>query len=121
MINGGTFSASSIISANLKGSKRATFVGEETGGAYNGTVAGIMPTIELPYSKTKVTIGLMVVAPFYKTPIEGRGIFPDKEITPTLTDYITGQDPELNWILEDIRKNSVIFEENQKNKNLTKK
>jgi hypothetical protein len=33
LINGGSFSASSIISSNLKGSKRATFVGEETGGA----------------------------------------------------------------------------------------
>jgi C-terminal processing protease CtpA/Prc len=42
MINRGSFSASSVISSNLKGSKRATFVGEETGGAYNGTVAGIM-------------------------------------------------------------------------------
>jgi C-terminal processing protease CtpA/Prc len=37
MINGGSFSASSLISSNLK-LKRVTFVGEETGGAFNGTV-----------------------------------------------------------------------------------
>lgn len=121
MINGGTFSAASIISSNLKGSKRATFVGEETGGAYNGSVAGIMPTIKLPHSEITVKIGLMVVAPFYKTPLEGRGIFPDKEIIPTLSDYIHGKDPELNWILEDIKKNSIIPEENQKDKNVTLK
>lgn len=119
MINGGTFSASSIISSNLKGSKRATFVGEETGGAYNGTVAGIMPTIKLPNSKIKITIGLMVIAPFHKTPIEGRGILPDIEITRSISDYIDGKDPELNWILEDIKKDSVISEENQKIKNVT--
>jgi C-terminal processing protease CtpA/Prc len=119
MINGSTFSAASILSSNLKGSKRATFVGEETGGGYNGTVAGIMPVLKLPHSKIKVTIGLMVVAPFYKTKIEGRGIFPDKEILPTLNDYIGGKDPELNWILEDIKKNTVINSENQKVKTIT--
>jgi hypothetical protein len=121
LINGGTFSAASIISSNLKGSKRATFVGEETGGAYNGTVAGIMPVIKLPHSEINMTIGLLVVAPNHKTPLEGHGIFPDKEITPTITDYINGKDPELNWILEDIKKNSTILNENQKDKNITLK
>ena len=121
LINGGTFSAASIISSNLKGSKRATFVGEETGGAYNGTVAGIMPTLKLPHSKIKITIGLLVVAPFHKTTIEGHGVFPDKEITPTINDFINGKDPELNWILEDIKKNSVISDKNQKDKIITLK
>ena len=121
MINGGTFSAASIISSNLKGSKRATFVGEETGGAYNGTVAGIMPTIKLPHSKIKVTIGLMVVTPYYKTDLEGRGIFPDKEITPAIADYINEKDPELDWILQDINKDSIIPDENQNNKDVTLK
>jgi C-terminal processing protease CtpA/Prc len=121
MINGGTFSAASIISSNLKGSKRATFVGEETGGAYNGSVAGIMPTIKLPHSEIKVMVGLMVVAPFYKTTLEGHGIFPDKEIIPTISDYLNGKDPELNWIIEDIKKSSIIPEENQKDKNITLK
>lgn len=121
MINGGTFSASSIISSNLKGSKRATFVGEETGGAYNGTVAGIMPTVKLPNSDIKITIGLLVVAPFHKTTLEGRGIFPDKEIVPTIVDYINGKDPELDWILEDIKKSSTIPTQNQNDKNISLK
>lgn len=121
MINGGTFSASSIISANLKGSNRATFVGEETGGAYNGTVAGVMPTIKLPNSEIKIKIGLMVVAPFYKTPVEGRGIFPDKEIVHTLPDLINREDLELEWILNDIKKNSKILNKNENNKNITLK
>ena len=103
LINGGSFSASSIISSNLKGSKRATFVGEETGGAYNGCVAGQMPVLELPKSKVKIRIGLVTVKPFHKSEIDGRGIFPDKEIIPTLEDRINGVDPEMNWILEDIK------------------
>jgi C-terminal processing protease CtpA/Prc len=103
LINGGSFSASSIISSNLKSTKRAVFVGEETGGAYNGTVAGRMPIIKLPKSEVKVRVGLEFIAPHYKTDIEGHGIFPDVAITPTLEDRIKGNDPEMNWILEDIK------------------
>jgi C-terminal processing protease CtpA/Prc len=99
LINGGSFSASSIISSNLKGLKRATFVGEETGGDYNGTVAGFMPILQLPHSELKVRIGIMNMAPHYQTKVIGHGIFPDVPITPTLEDQIQGKDPELDWIL----------------------
>jgi C-terminal processing protease CtpA/Prc len=109
LINGGSFSASSLISSNLKGSKRATFVGEETGGAFNGTVAGFMPVVKLPNSELKIRIGLMMMAPHHKTQIEGRGIFPDKEISTTLEDQLKGNDPELNWILKDIKTNEQGF------------
>lgn len=104
LIDGGSFSASSIISSNLKGSKRATFVGEETGGAYNGTVAGQMPIIELPNSKVKIRVGLMKIAARYKTDEEGHGIRPDIEIVPTLQDKVSGKDPEMEWILENIKR-----------------
>lgn len=99
LINGGSFSASCIISSNLKGTKRAVFVGEETGGAYNGTVAGLMPLFELPNSKLKARIGLMCIRPEHQTPEEGRGIIPDVAITPSLDDRLKGIDPELNWII----------------------
>ena len=46
LINGNSFSASSLLATHLKVTKRATFVGEETGGAYNGTVAGIYKIYE---------------------------------------------------------------------------
>lgn len=100
LINGGSFSASSILSSNLKGSQRATFVGTETGGDYNGTVAGFMPIVQLPHSKLKVRIGVMNFAPFYQTPVKGHGIFPEQTITPSLQDRIQGKDPELDWVLK---------------------
>ncbi|MCG9791141.1 S41 family peptidase [Flavobacterium algicola] len=103
LINGGSFSASSLLSSNLKGSNRATFVGEETGGAYNGTVAGFMPVYRLPNSHLKIRIGIMNMKPYYLTTIDGYGIFPDQEIDPTLEDLLTGRDPELEWILEDTK------------------
>ncbi|MEO8234119.1 MAG: S41 family peptidase [Flavobacterium sp.] len=112
LINGGSFSASSIISSNLKGSKRALFVGEETGGAYNGTVAGRMPLIEMPHSKINVRMGLMACIPTYKTDVEGHGIMPDKEIIPTLEDRIKDNDPELNWVLQDLKANNTDVSKN---------
>jgi Peptidase family S41 len=104
LINGGCFSASSILSSNLKGSKRAFFVGEETGGAQNGTVAGQMPIIKIPNSNLNLKLGLSTCLPHYKTEKEGRGIFPDKEIIPTLQDRINDVDPEMNWVLDNIKK-----------------
>ncbi len=102
LINGGSFSASCILSSNLKGAKRAFFVGQETGGAYNGTVAGQMPIVKLPHSKLKARIGLALIAPHFKTNLDGRGIFPDQEILPTIEDKIKRIDPEMNWILAKI-------------------
>ncbi|MFV5693765.1 S41 family peptidase [Flavobacterium sp. LT1R49] len=103
LINGGSFSASSIISSNLKGSKRAFFVGEETGGAFNGTVAGFMPRIKLPNSDIQIRIGLMYMAAYFKTNLEGHGIFPDMEIIPTIEDRIKENDAEMSWILKDLK------------------
>lgn len=103
LINGGSFSASSILSTSLQGSKRAFFVGEETGGAYNGTVAGFMPKVKLPNSEIQIRTGIMMMESKFKTTTQGRGIFPDKEIIPTIEDRIKENDPELDWILKDIK------------------
>lgn len=108
LINGGSFSASSIISTKLKGTKRAFFVGEETGGAYNGTVAAQMPLVTLPNSKVNMRVGLALVSAFEKTETEGRGVFPDKEIIPTVEDRINKVDPELNWIIQDIKREKEV-------------
>jgi len=102
LINGGSFSATSTISSNLKGTKRAIFVGEETGGNFNGTVAGFMPYFTLPHSKVIVKFGLQFIAPTQKMAINGRGIFPEIEILPTLKDKIEGKDPTIEWVLKDI-------------------
>ena len=102
LANGGSFSASCILLSNLQGSKRAFIVGEETGGAYNGTVAGRMITKTLPASKLRLTVGTQTIQPHYKSEIEGRGIFPDKEIIPTIENRKNQQDPELDWIMNQI-------------------
>ena len=102
IINGGSFSATCILSSSLKSNPNVTFVGEETGGAFNGTVAGIMPVVNLPNSKIPLRLGLMDIGTINQTKTVGRGIFPDKEIIQTVEDKIKNKDPELEWILNTI-------------------
>lgn len=100
--DGMTFSAAAIISSHLKGRKKTVFVGNETGGAFNGTVAGIMPVLKLPHSKLKIRIGLMTIKPVQQTDIEGFGVEPDVIILPNIEEIVNKDDPELQWILKDI-------------------
>ncbi|WP_047546812.1 S41 family peptidase [Psychroserpens sp. Hel_I_66] len=102
LINGNSFSASSVLSTQLKGTERATFVGEETGGAYNGTVAGLFKIYELPNTKVRARIGLAHIDSKYKTDVDGYGVKPDVEIIPTYQDRLNNVDPELEWVLKDI-------------------
>ncbi len=104
LINGNSFSASSIISTHLKATNRATFVGEETGGAYNGCVAGIYKVYGLPTTKLKIRMGLMQIETPYKQSPDGYGITPDILITPNVQDRRSKQDPELKYILTSIEK-----------------
>ncbi len=102
LINGNSFSASSLLSTHLKANKRAVFVGEETGGAYNGTVAGIYKIYQLPTSKLKIRMGLMQIEAPQKQYPDGYGIKPDINVIPTIEDRNLKKDTELEWILNDI-------------------
>ena len=109
IINGGSYSASSLISTNLQANKRAFFVGEETGGDFNGTVAGLMPKFKLPNSKLTMSVGTVYLSPLEIRQEIGRGIFPNKEIKQTLKSKIKNQDVELIWILNDIKQNNSAY------------
>lgn len=104
LITGYSFSASALVAANLKQINRATFVGEETGGGYNGCVAGNIPILDLPNSKLQLRMGLYPVVPNAHTTTVGRGIFPDQEVTSTIADVLAGRDKEIDWVLNDIKK-----------------
>ena len=102
LINGSSFSASSVISAKLKADHLATIVGEETGGANDGTVAGIYTTQKLPNSKMKLPIGLFLIQPNIEFSNTMKGVMPNIEIIPTLEEVLQKKDVQLNWILNDI-------------------
>ena len=103
LVNGGSFSASSIIAAKLKADGRAQIVGEETGGANDGNIAGRYATVKLPNSKLKLPIGIMLIKPNIEFTHTMKGVIPHHEVIPELSDHFTGEDPELNFVLEKIK------------------
>lgn len=104
LTNGNSFSASSLISTHLKGTNRATFVGEETGGAYNGCVGGFYRIYKLQNTKLKIRMGLMQIETPFKQNPDGYGIKPDIKILQTVEDSKMNRDAELEWVLDDIYK-----------------
>lgn len=98
LINGGSFSASSIITAKLKYDKRAVLVGEETGGANDGTVAGFYSYQKLPNSKINLPIGLLLVQPNIDFLNTKRGVVPDVTVTESMQDIMNKKDPQLDWV-----------------------
>lgn len=106
LVNGSSFSASSVISAKLKHDKRAIIVGEETGGANDGTVAGFNNTIELTNSKLNLPIGLLFIQPNIEPLGQKRGVMPDVEVDADFYNVGQGKDLQLEWILNDIKKKS---------------
>ena len=109
LINGSSFSAASILPSKIKGDQRATIVGEETGGANDGTVAGRYSTKKLPHSKLKFPIGLMLIKPNIEFTNTMKGVIPDHQIVPNLTQILMKKDPAMDWIFRDIeRLNSTV-------------
>jgi hypothetical protein len=104
LINGGSFSASSVISSKLKFDKRVTLVGEETGGANDGTVAGFYSYQKLPNSKIDLPIGVLLVQPNITFGNTQKGVVPDVEIDESMQDIIDKKDTQLDWIKNDIQK-----------------
>ncbi|WP_333597066.1 S41 family peptidase [Chryseobacterium flavum] len=104
LINGGSFSASSIITAKLKNDKRAILVGEETGGANDGTVAGFYSYQKLPNSKIRFPIGLLLVQPNINMSDSKKGVVPDVIVKESMQDIINKKDPQLDWIRNTIAK-----------------
>jgi len=96
LMNGGTFSASTEFLSTLHSHKRATFIGEETGGGYYGNTSGMYrANLELPNSKLKLHFGLMTYYQAVSDDNPERGVLPDYPITHTIEDLIAGRDKDM--------------------------
>ena len=102
LVNGASFSASSIISSKLKSEKRAVIVGEETGGANDGTVSGVNNTVTLPNSKLTLPIGLFLIRPNIEFENKGLGVIPNFYVDPDFANIRSSEDKILKWVLDDI-------------------
>lgn len=104
LINGGSFSASTLVAAYLKYRNRATFIGEETGGTVEGCNAGITPYYTLPSSKIKIRVPAFRVVNDVSPFITGHGVIPDYRIEYSIKDIFAKRDLELNKAIELIGK-----------------
>jgi C-terminal processing protease CtpA/Prc len=104
LTSGLTYSGGSEFASIIKGNRRATFIGEETGGGYYGNTSGSYIRLTLPNSQIWIRIPLLkfVVEVGGDIPF-GRGVIPDHEIQPTIDEYLNGVDAEMNYALKLIR------------------
>jgi hypothetical protein len=100
LIDGGTFSTSADVTAVLRSMNRATFIGEETGGAYEGNTSGLNATVILPNSRVKVFVQMYGYVNAVRPGPKGRGTLPDIEIPRRIEETLRGIDAALERALE---------------------
>jgi len=105
LINGGSFSTTSEFLSQAHFHKRATFIGEESGGGYYGNSSGAMPAVTLPNTKVLVRVPLVT----YYMAVSGykdanRGIIPDHAVRYSIEELLAGTDKELAVALDLARK-----------------
>lgn len=108
LANRGSGSTTSEFLAYTKSNKRATIIGEECNGAYEGGNGGSFLHFDLPNSK--ISFGTPLI--YYDnavTPVEpkGRGTMPDYPVDWKMQDLMRGLDTQLNFALELIRKSRL--------------
>ena len=104
LIDGGTFSTATDVATVLHHNELGVFIGEETGGGYDGNTSGTSTTEVLHHSRLRCSIPRWM----YTTANIGheffaRGVIPDHIIPWTTSDLASGSDTQLNFVLALIR------------------
>jgi hypothetical protein len=105
LINGNSFSTTSEFLSHAHARKRASFIGEESGGGYYGNTSGPGCLLTLPHTKLQAYVPLMT----YYMAVHGykdasHGVVPDHPVTYTIDELLEGKDKELGLALELARK-----------------
>jgi C-terminal processing protease CtpA/Prc len=105
LINGKSFSTTSKFLSHVHFHKRATFIGEESGGGYYGNSSGFMPVLVLPNTKVRLSVPLMT---YYLSvignPSASRGIIPDHEVKYAIRELLSGTHKQMELALKLARK-----------------
>jgi hypothetical protein len=105
LINGNSFSTTSEFLSHAHARKRATFIGEESGGGYYGNTSGPGLLLVLPNTKLQAYVPLMtyyMAVGDYKA--ASHGVVPDYPVKYTIDELLEGKDKELALALELARK-----------------
>jgi C-terminal processing protease CtpA/Prc len=101
LINGNSFSTTSEFLSHAHARKRATFIGEESGGGYYGNTSDPGLLLVLPNTKLQAYVPLMTyyMAVRYDQPAS-HGVVPDYPVHYTIEELLEGKDKELTLALE---------------------
>lgn len=100
LMDGYTFSTAADVTATLRSLGVATFVGEESGGAYEGNTSGLSVSLSLPRSGIRVAIQMYGYVNAATAPrARGRGTLPDVAIPVRTRDTVRGDDPGMTRAL----------------------
>lgn len=104
LINGPTFSASTLFCNAVKGQANVTIVGEEAGGGWHGNNGIMIPDITLPITKLRMRLPFFRIVQYNHVPKDGRGVVPDIYVGPTLESVRKGEDRKMMMVKEMIKK-----------------
>jgi hypothetical protein len=100
LTDGGTFGTGSDVAAILHRYERATFVGEETGGVYDGSTIGTVEMIRLPNSDLSANFPNLDFELYGGDPnLFGLGVQPDHPMAQSIEDLVAGKDTVLEYVL----------------------
>ncbi len=104
LVDGFTFSTAADVATVAHHNRLATFLGEETGGGYDGNTSGDSSRLLLPNSHFVVGVPRwMYTTANVGHAYPGRGVPPDEPLRPTIEDVLAGRDPVLERALERCR------------------
>jgi len=103
LINGPTFSASTLFANAVKGQQKVTLVGEEAGGGWYGNSGIRIPDVVLPNSGMKIRLPLFKIVQYQHVAKDGSGVMPDIYVPPTVENVRKGIDGKMQKVLELIK------------------
>jgi hypothetical protein len=95
LIDGGSFSTTADVAAQLRSRRRALFIGEETAGTYEGNTSGLNALIVLPNSGLRLKVMMYGYWNAVQSQAGGRGILPDHAVSFRVADVLRGTDRAL--------------------------
>lgn len=106
LTNGPTFSASTLFCNAVKGQSNVTIVGEETGGGWHGNSGIMIPDITLPVTHLRVRLPFFKIVQYNHVPKNGRGVWPDIYIPPTVEGVRQNVDRKMEIVKAMIRQSN---------------
>lgn len=100
LLDGGTFSTAADVAAALWNVTTSSFIGEESGGTYEGNTSGLNAQVKLPNSKLSLKIHMYEYWNAGQPTEKGIGIRPDHVVEKRVSDLIRGVDKPMNRAME---------------------